>query len=79
MTHENGVDDGDLEIEEWERADALLAAQGYSEGERRVIWNTLKSPKVSEAEVFLEKWAEERGVSLAEAHRQIHEANGTVL
>ena len=77
MTHEPGVDDGDLEIEAWEVADAQLAASGMSEAERKVFWNSIAPNAGNEG--FLELWAEQHGVSLAEAHRQIWEMNGVTL
>lgn len=79
MTHEQDVDDGDLEIEAWEQADAVLAADGMSEEDRRTFWEDMKSHEAVEAESFLRTWADSRGVSLAEAHRQIYELNGVVL
>lgn len=76
MTHEAEVDDGDLEIEEWEKADAAMAAQGLSEIERRAVWDTLLSPEQVEQNQVLAQVMEELGCNEERAWRVIHALYG---
>lgn len=79
MTHEAGVDDGDLEIEEWEIADAELAAQGMIEAEREQFWINMRSPEVVEQESLIAQVMEEHGCGPEEALRILHGLNGVTL
>lgn len=54
MTHDHDVDDGDLEIEEWMKADAALAEQGLDEYDRIYLWRSLRTPEQVEQDDLVE-------------------------
>lgn len=79
MTHEHGIDDGDLEIEAWEQAEAELIAQGLTETQRTLVWMSLRSPEAEEAEQLIAEIMAEQGCGAEEAHRILHTLNGVSL
>lgn len=79
MTHEANIDDGDLELEAWEQADAELAAGGMDEYDRIYFWRSLMSPEQLEHERLIGAVQEEENCSAAEAHRILHALNGITI
>ena len=79
MTHDRDVDDGDLEIEQWEIADAELAAQGWSYEMRALFWIAMRSPEQVEHERLIGAVMEELNCSEEEAHRILFALDGKEL
>lgn len=68
MTHDHDVDDGDLEIEEWMKADAALAEQGYDEYDRIYLWRSLRTPGQVEQDDLIESVMQSEGCTAERAH-----------
>lgn len=76
MTHEVYVDDGDLEIEAWEQADAQLAKQGMTVYERQEFWAQFKTEEQLTAEELMRSVQLEMGCEEEQAWRIIRQLAG---
>ena len=79
MTHEHNVDDGDLEIEAWEKAEIELIDRSLDETQRTLLWMSLRSAEAEQAEQLIVEVMTELGCGPEEAHRILHALNGREL